>query len=64
LRSGGPAGVWNHESLDLAREFRAHFEDGDPKADVPPLIGLGIMTDGDQTKTASTGDYAAFVFSL
>jgi DUF3047 family protein len=64
LRSGGPVGVWNHESLDLAREYRAHFEDGDSNADVPPLIGLGIMTDGDQTKTESTGDYAEFVFSL
>jgi DUF3047 family protein len=64
LRSGGPPGVWNHESIDLAREFRTHFEDGDSKADVPPLIGLGIMTDGDQTKTESTGDYAEFVFSL
>ena len=50
-------------SLDLAAEFRKHFEDGDPNADVPPLVGLGVMTDGDQTKTESTGDYADFVFS-
>lgn len=64
LRSGGPLGIWKTESLDLAREFRAHFEDGDPKADVPPMIGLGVMTDGDQTKTESTGDYADFVLSL
>jgi hypothetical protein len=64
LESGGPLGVWKHEALDLAREFRTHFEDGDPNADVPPLIGLGVMTDGDQTKTESTGDYADFVFSL
>jgi hypothetical protein len=64
LRSGGPLGVWKQESLDLAREFRAHFEDGDPNADVPPLIGLGVMTDGDQTKSPSTGDYADFVFSF
>ena len=64
LRSGGPLGVWQKESIELAREFRAHFEDGDPDADVPPMIGLGVMTDGDQTKTESTGDYADFVFSL
>jgi hypothetical protein len=63
LRSGAPLGVWKHESLDLAREFRTHFEDGDPDADVPPLLGLGVMTDGDQTKSESTGDYADFVFS-
>jgi hypothetical protein len=64
LESGGPLGVWKHESLDLAHEFRTHFEDGDPDADVPPLLGLGVMTDGDQTKTESTGDYADFVFSF
>lgn len=63
LRSGGPLGVWRHESIDLAREFRAHFEDGDPRADVPDLVGIAVMTDGDQTKTESTGDYADFVFT-
>lgn len=64
LRSGGPLGVWKRESIDLAREFRAHFEDGDPDADVPAMIGLGVMTDGDQTKSESTGDYADFVLML
>jgi hypothetical protein len=63
LRSGGPLGVWQHESIDLAREFRKHFEGGDPDADIPSLIGIAVMTDGDQTKTESTGDYADFVFS-
>jgi Protein of unknown function (DUF3047) len=63
LQSGGPLGVWKRESIDLAHEFRKHFEDGDAHADVPPLIGLGVMTDGDQTKTTSTGDYADFVLS-
>jgi DUF3047 family protein len=63
LQTGGPLGVWKRESLDLMHEFRVHFEDGDEKADVPPMIGLGVMTDGDQTKTESTGDYADFVLS-
>jgi hypothetical protein len=63
LQSGGPAGVWKHESIDLAREFRAHFAEGDEHADIPPLMGLGVMSDGDQTKTESSGDYADFVFS-
>ena len=63
LESGGPAGVWKHESIDLVREFRAHFGEGDEHAEVPPLMGLGVMTDGDQTKTESTGDYADFVLS-
>jgi len=63
LQSGGPPGVWKRESIDLAREFRKYFEGGDEKAELPPLVGLAVMTDGDQTKTASTGDYADFVFS-
>jgi hypothetical protein len=63
LESGGPAGVWKRESLDLAREFRAHFGEGDEHADIPPLMGLGVMTDGDQTKSVSTGDYSDFVLS-
>jgi hypothetical protein len=64
LESGGPLNTWKQESLDLAHEFRTHFEDGDPNADVPDLIGLGVMTDGDQTKSESAGDYADFVFRL
>jgi hypothetical protein len=63
LESGGPLGVWKHESLDLVREFRAHFGEGDENAEVPPLMGLGVMTDGDQTKTESSGDFADFVLS-
>lgn len=64
LESGGPLGVWKHEAIDLAREFRAHFGEGNPKAEVPPLVGLGVMTDGDQTKSESAGDYADFSFGL
>jgi hypothetical protein len=63
LQSGGPTGVWKRESVDLTHEFRSHFGDGDEHADVPPLMGLGVMTDGDQTKTESTGDYSDFVLS-
>lgn len=63
LESGGPTGVWKRESVDLTREFRSHFGEGDEHADVPPLMGLGVMTDGDQTKTESTGDYSDFVLS-
>ena len=55
--------MWKRESIDLAREFRKAFADGDEKADLPPLVGLAVMTDGDQTKTESTGDYADFVLS-
>jgi len=63
LESGGPAGVWKRESIDLARDFRRYLAEGDEHADIPPLVGLAVMSDGDQTKTESTGDYADFVLS-
>ncbi len=61
LESGGPLNEWKTEDIDLKAEFRKHFEDGDPNADVPDLLGVGLMTDGDQTNSPSVGDYADFV---
>ncbi len=61
LQSGGPTGVWKTENIDLRQEFRRHFADGNPNADVPDFVGVGIMTDGDQTKSESSADYADFV---
>ena len=61
LRSGPPTGVWQEEEVDPAALFRAHFEGGNPAAEVPELQGVGILTDGDQTQTVSAADYAGFV---
>jgi hypothetical protein len=61
LESGDPLNAWRTESLDLDAEFRAHFGDADTK--VPDMLGLGIMTDGDQTQSVSSADYAGFVLS-
>jgi hypothetical protein len=63
LESGGPLGVWKDERIDLQAEFRAHFEDGRADADVPPFVGIGLMSDGDQTKSESSADFADFVLS-
>lgn len=63
LRSGGPLNEWKSEEIDLRRAFRDHFADGDPDADVPDLVGIGIMTDGDQTRSESVADYADFVLT-
>jgi len=60
LESGGPLGQWRTEDVDPAAEFRAHFEGGNPKAEVPDLVGVGIMSDGDQTNSVSAADYADF----
>jgi len=61
LESGAPLNEWKRESIDLKAEFRKHFEDGDPQASVPDLLGIGLMTDGDQTQSESSADYADFV---
>ena len=61
LESGGPVGVWKTESIDPSAEFRAHFENGDPNADVPDFVGIGIMSDGDQTQSISSADYTGFI---
>jgi Protein of unknown function (DUF3047) len=63
LQAGGPLNEWRQESIDLDAEFRKHFAGGDPKAEVPPFAGVGILTDGDQTGSESAADYAAFVVS-
>ena len=60
LESGGPVGQWREEIIDPSAEFRAHFDNNDPKADVPDFVGIGIMSDGDQTRSISAADYAGF----
>lgn len=59
--SAGPLNEWRSVELDLAAEFRKHFEDGDAQAEVPALFGVGLMSDGDQTVSPSAADFADFV---
>jgi len=61
LESGGPLDEWKTERIDLKAEFRKHFENGDATASVPDFLGIGIMSDGDQTHSDSSADYADFV---
>ncbi|BDG08360.1 DUF3047 domain-containing protein [Anaeromyxobacter paludicola] len=58
--SGRPLGEWITEEVDLKAAFRSHFLGGDPKGDVPDLVGIGLLTDGDQTHSPSVADYAGF----
>lgn len=60
LESGGPLAEWRSVDLDLRAEFRKHFEEGNPEAEVPDLFGIGLMSDGDQTKSPSRADFADF----
>ena len=56
LESGGPTGVWKDEEVDPTAEFHAHFE-----GDVPDFVGVGLMSDGDQTNSISAADFKEFV---
>lgn len=60
LESGPPLGVWRTVDLDLKAEFRKHFEGGDPDAKVPDFVGIGLMSDGDQTHSPSSADFGDF----
>lgn len=62
----GPAQLnrWIEEEVDLDAEFRRAFAGGNPKAEVPPLKGLALLTDGDQTHSQSAADWADFALLL
>lgn len=54
LQSGNArAGEWIGESRDLARDWKQLFGDDEP----PAIVGFGLMTDSDGTKTKVTGCY-------
>jgi hypothetical protein len=62
LRSGGPLNTWVTESIDLEAAFHKHVTPKDPNAEVPDLIGIAVLTDGDQTHSESSADFGSFVF--
>lgn len=63
VRAGPPLDVWHTVDLDLRWEFQRHFSDGDRSASVPDFVGVGLLTDGDQTKSESAADYGSFTLS-
>lgn len=60
VESGGPLNEWRFVEIDLAHQYRHHFEAGNPTAEVPDLVGLAIMSDGDQTQSESAADFGTF----
>ena len=58
LEADGPINRWIEEKIDPKLEFVRHF--GGTLDEVPDLVGIGLMTDGDQTKSRSEADYADF----
>jgi hypothetical protein len=63
LESGAPLHTWKKVDLDLRAEFRRHFGDGDENESVPNFVGIGLMSDGDQTKSESSADFGTFTLS-
>ena len=60
LERGPERATWLREVVDVRRAFLEHFAGGDPRAEVPELVGIGIMTDGDQTHSDSGAEWARF----
>ncbi len=60
LERGAARSSWLREVIDVHQAFIDHFAGGDPGADVPDLVGIGVMTDGDQTSSASAADWSGF----
>jgi len=59
LRVAGELDTWHTETVDPRADFVRYF--GGKLEDVPDFVGLGVLTDGDATKSPSEGDYADFV---
>jgi len=64
LEHGGAAGTVWPETVDVRRAFIDHFAGGDERADVPDLVGIGVMTDGDQTSSESAAEWMRFELVL
>jgi hypothetical protein len=64
VESGGPLERWRTVELDLDAEFRRHFEKEHRSEERPEFMGIGIMSDGDQTHSPSAADFGGFVVTL
>jgi hypothetical protein len=56
------ADAWHEESIDIAADFRRYFGKND-EGGIPPVAGIGVLSDGDGTRSEVEADYAGFVLS-
>lgn len=56
---GGPLGVWKSVEVDPRADFAKHY--GVKLEDVPDLVAIGMLTDGDQSDSPAEADYADFL---
>ncbi len=59
MHVGGPLDVWQSMEVEPRKEFVKHY--GGKLEDVPDFVGIGLMTDGDNSESPAEGDYADFV---
>jgi hypothetical protein len=62
LRTGTTSSEWVTEEIDPNALFQKHFIDTGETDTLPEFQGFGILTDGDQTLSESSADYAGFEF--
>jgi hypothetical protein len=62
LESNGPTNTWIWEQIDPRAEFVRHF--GGTLEDVPDFVGIGLLTDGDQSHSRAEADYADFSVAI
>jgi hypothetical protein len=56
---GGPLDVWLAMEVDPRAEFARRF--GGTAKEAPDFVGIGIMTDGDNSQSPAEADYADFI---
>jgi hypothetical protein len=59
LHVGGPLDVWQTEEVNPRADYAKHFET--KLEEVPDLVGVAVMTDGDQSNSVVESDYADFL---
>jgi hypothetical protein len=61
VREGPPPekDVWLSESVDLVADFKRCFPEA---SSMPPVAGIGLLSDGDGTRSEVQADYADFEF--
>ena len=56
-RGAGTESVWRSESADVRADYEKHWE-----AEAPPLAGVAVLTDADNTCGSAVAEYADFRF--
>lgn len=56
VESGRDKGGWVDERVNVLEDWKAAFKE----KETPKVVGIGVLTDADDTKSTASGDYANF----